>query len=208
MKPRGVIFDCDGVLFESHRANLAYYNRIFERFGYPLITDPESTDAHVCHTASSPVVIAKLMSEVAVDEAIKYAATIDYREFIPLMIEAEDLKPSLKRLSEQLPLAVATNRGSSMQEVLQHFGLAHHFSSVVTSRDVSAPKPAPDMLLLAAEKLKLPVADCLFVGDSELDRQAAESAGMRFVGYGENVSAEQRVNTHTELSDLVLKGKC
>ena len=31
-----LIFDCDGVLFESREANLAYYNRILEKFSYDL----------------------------------------------------------------------------------------------------------------------------------------------------------------------------
>ncbi len=203
---RAIIFDCDGVLFESHRANLAYYNRIFSEFDYSLVSDPLSVEAHICHTASSPVVLAELMRESDVDAALSFAQGIDYREFIPLMTESPGLKSALGRLSAKFPLAVATNRGNSMQEVLRHFDLAQFFEVVVTSRDVEKPKPAPDMLLLAARRLGRSPGDCLFIGDSELDRIAATEGSMPFVAFGEALRVGRRVNTHTELAKMLLDG--
>jgi phosphoglycolate phosphatase len=60
-KIEAIIYDCDGVLFESHAANLAYYNQIFAAFGYPPVTVEQKDVAHLCHTASSPQVLAGLM---------------------------------------------------------------------------------------------------------------------------------------------------
>jgi len=204
---KAIIFDCDGVLFESHRANLAYYNRIFAEFNYPLINDPLSVEAHICHTASSPVVLSKLMHEPDVAAALHFAQGIDYREFIPLMTESSGLKSSLSRLAEIFSLAVATNRGNSMQEVLTHFGLAHFFKVIVTSRDVEKPKPAPDMLLLVARQLGVEPGACLFVGDSELDQVAATKGRMPFVAFGETLKIGRRIHTHTELTEMLLDGK-
>lgn len=201
---KALIFDCDGVLFESHRANLAYYNRIFSEFNYPLISDPDSAAAHVCHTASSPMVLAELMEKTDVAAALRFAGGIDYREFIPLMTKSSGLQSALERLAGKFPLAVATNRGNSMQELLTHFELAHLFEVVVTSRDVARPKPAPDMLLLAARKLKTAPGDCLFIGDSELDMMAAKEGGMPFVAFGETLMVERRVATHAQLVRLLL----
>lgn len=202
---KAIIFDCDGVLFESHPANLAYYNRIFSEFDYPLITDPDSIEAHICHTASSPVVLTRLMHDSDVEAALIFAQTIDYREFVPLMAESVGLKPALTRLADKFPLAVATNRGSSMQDVLEHFELSQFFEVVVTSRDVADPKPAPDMLLLAANQLGRSPGECLFVGDSELDQRAATQGGMSFVAFGETIVPGLRVNTHTELANMLLR---
>ena len=80
-----VVFDCDGVMFESKQANLAYYNRIFAKFSYPPVLLEQQQRAHICHTASSPNVLAALMSEADLQPALSYAATLDYREFIPFM---------------------------------------------------------------------------------------------------------------------------
>jgi phosphoglycolate phosphatase len=206
MSVRGVIFDCDGVLFESRQANLAYYNKVLAHFGEAPVLMQEQERAHLCHTAASPEVFLQLLGADRHRQALAFAATFDYRDFIPYMVPEPGLYESLARLAEQLPLAIATNRGTSMVEVLDHFGLGHLFQTVVTSRDVPRPKPHPDMLLLAAARLGLPTEELLFVGDSELDRRAAAEAGIRFVAYKGWVSGDVRIDAHAELVDLLFPG--
>ena len=181
---RAIIYDCDGVLFESRAANLAYYNRILSTFSYPPVTDEQKEAAHLCHTASSPKVLAGLMRPEDVARALDFAMGLDYRDFIPLMKPMPHLHHVLEVVAERYPLAIATNRGSSVVPVLEHFGLREFFSVVVTSRDVENPKPAPDMLLLAAEQLGQDPQTCLFIGDSELDEAAAAAGSFHFIGYG------------------------
>lgn len=202
-KIAGIIFDCDGVLFESRQANLAYYNRILEQFSYPAITVEQPERAHLCHTASSPYVLSVLVNPEELQPALEYAATLDYRQFIPQMKPEPYLKRVLEKLSHKYPLAVATNRGTSVEPILSHFGLEDYFSAVITSCDVSRPKPAPDMLLLAAEKLGAVPEKCLFIGDSELDQQAAASAKVRFAGYGGCVSGELNLQSHLQLLEIL-----
>ncbi len=199
----GIIFDCDGVLFESRAANLAYYNRILENFSYPLVTQEQQQRAHLCHTASSPVVLAELMDKDTLELALGYAATLDFREFIPFMQPEPYLREMLAKLLPCLPLAIATNRGGSLLPILAHFKLEDYFQTVVTSRDVVRPKPAPDMLLLAVERLGLTADRCLFIGDSELDQQAAREAGVRFLGYGCQLTGERILSNHLQLIDFL-----
>ena len=194
-----VIFDCDGVMFASHRANLAHYNRILAEFSYPLVSPEQKEMAQMCHTASSPEVLANLFHPDDLFAARKFAATLDYREFIPYMEPEADFLNLLQLLSGDYPLAVATNRGKSILTILEHFSLKQFFSVVVTSHDVERPKPAPDMLLLAVERLKVEATDCLFIGDSELDKSAAAAANIQFAGYGGEVSATISLSNHLEL---------
>lgn len=198
-----VIFDCDGVMFESRKANLAYYNRILEKFSYPLVSAEQRDLAHLCHTASSPNVLKNLLREEDLPLALSFAATLDYREFIPDMDQKENLVELLEQLSDQYPLAIATNRGKSVLAILDHFDLYSYFSIVVTSHDVERPKPAPDMLLLAAEKLNVNPENCLFIGDSELDKLAAGDANIQFAGYGGGVSGVISYSNHLELWDYL-----
>ena len=200
---RGVIFDCDGVLFESRQANLAYYNAVLARFGEPPVTSADRERAWLCHTAASPRVFEVLLGPERAPEALALAQSLDYRAFIPAMVPEPGLAPALARLARRLPLAVATNRGASMGKILDHFGLTDYFRAVVTSGDVPRPKPAPDMLLLATERLGLAPGEVLFVGDSELDRDAAAAAGTPFVAYRGKVAAERTVAGHGELAELV-----
>ncbi len=201
---RAVIYDCDGVLFESRRANLAYYNKVQQHFGEPPVLSEQTERAHLCHTAASPRVFAVLLGPERVEAALSFAATVDYRQFIPYMDPEPGMVDTLAILARELPLAVATNRGTSMPEILNHFILQDYFSVVVTSRDVPRPKPHPDMLILAAERLGFAPEKLLFIGDSELDRDAAAAAGVFFASYKSSIGADIELHEHAQLVGLVL----
>jgi phosphoglycolate phosphatase len=202
----GIIFDCDGVLFESRQANLAYYNAVLEHFGEAPVAAGDLARAHLCHTAASPQVFAQLLGAERTPAALAMAADLDYRQFIPFMEPEPGMQEALARLAGCYPLAVATNRGHSVLSILEHFGLSGFFRAVVTSRDVAFPKPAPDMLHEAARRLRQAPSQLLFVGDSELDQAAARSAGMPFAVYRGDLQAEVRLGHHAELVELLTSG--
>jgi len=199
---RGIVFDCDGVLFESRKANLAYYNTVLSHFDEPPIKETDHANAHLCHTAASTHVLLHLLGEQRAPQALSIAAELDYRQFIPYMEPEPGMREALSALAGFYPLAVATNRGYSMPAILEHFDLSRYFSTVVTSRDVNHPKPAPDMLYEAANRMQLSPHELLFVGDSELDQAAAKSAGMRFAVYRGDLQADLRLEHHGELVSL------
>jgi len=204
---KGIVFDCDGVLFESRDANLAYYNAVLAEFGEPPVLPHETERAHLCHTAVSPQVFATLLGAERGAAALATAATLDFRRFIPAMLPEPFLDETLATLAARFPLAVATNRGNSMHEILVHFDLAHYFQTVVTSRDVLRPKPHPDMIHLAARRLGLEEGELLFIGDSELDREAARGAGVTFVAYRNENIGEVSVASHRHLLRLLEGGR-
>ena len=76
-------------------------------------------------------------------------------------------------------LAVATTRSTpSARETLELKGLLPHIEFVGGGDQVRAPKPAPDVLLLALERLQCEARDALMVGDTTADIGAAHAAGM------------------------------
>ncbi|ORJ61530.1 HAD family hydrolase [Geothermobacter hydrogeniphilus] len=199
----GVIFDCDGVLFSSHDANLAYYNLVLQQLGAAPVLPDQEERARLCHTAASPEVFRQLLGEDRVEEALSLASRVDYRQFLHLMHPEPDMVETVRLLAARLPLAIATNRGNSMPEILRHFGLEDYFQVVVTSRDVARPKPAPDMLHLAADRLATPPRRLLFVGDSSLDQQAAVAAGVRFVAYRNPAEGDWNIDCLSRLIEIV-----
>ena len=68
-----------------------------------------------------------------------------------------------------------------VEKILQKTGLRSYFSQIVTSDDVSNPKPDPEVYLRCAQKLGADVAQCLAFDDSVAGATAAISAGMRTV---------------------------
>lgn len=69
-------------------------------------------------------------------------------------------------------------------ESLRAVGLASLFVAVITPDMVAKGKPAPDMFLLAAERMGVPAADCLVFEDGHLGMDAARAAGMAAVWIG------------------------
>ncbi|MBE0503608.1 MAG: HAD family hydrolase [Desulfuromonadales bacterium] len=203
LNPKGIVFDCDGVLFESKSANLAYYNEVLSAFDVEPVTIEQQERAHICHTAATPQVFVALLGPEQAPLAIEMVKKLDYKKFIPFMTPEPHLHEVIAALATHYPLAVATNRGTSMVEILTHFSLAAYFKAVITSRDVLRPKPFPDMLHLAAQRLGFAAEELLFVGDSELDAAAAIAAGMPFIAYKSIQGEAPVIASHREIFSLL-----
>lgn len=199
----GVVFDCDGVLFESRRANLAYYNTVLAHLGEDLVAADAKEKCQLCHTACSRDVFHTLLGEERGQVALDYAGSLDYRQFIPYMDPEPGMFEALQALGSRYPLALATNRGSSAFGVLDHFGLRQLFDVVVTSHDVERPKPYPDMLELAVRRLDLETSEVLYVGDSRLDREASRQAGIFFAAYKGETDGDLSVGGFDELMSWI-----
>ena len=92
---------------------------------------------------------------------------------------AHDLLTALN--GSNLPWAIATSSRKEQTRVsVKALGLDHE-PRIVDGSHVEHAKPAPDLLLLAAEQLDLPASTCWYVGDSSWDMQAATAARMTAV---------------------------
>lgn len=86
---------------------------------------------------------------------------------------------TLRRLPAALPKAVATNKpGAWARRLTAHFGLDASLRWVLGEDDVGARKPDPRLLLHLCERAGVAPADTLMVGDSRIDLEAAQAAGM------------------------------
>jgi phosphoglycolate phosphatase len=80
-------------------------------------------------------------------------------------------------------LGIATNGVTKItEEMLTGLGLGEVFSIVVGADLVERSKPAPDMILLACEKMCVSPTDCVYVGDQYTDMAAANHSGALSVG--------------------------
>jgi phosphoglycolate phosphatase len=200
---KAVIYDCDGVMFDSFEANVAFYGLIMEHMGRTLDrSDQESM--RILHTFANREVLAHFFPEPARwQEAVRFAGSLDYRELIPMMVMEDEFVPTLELLRERVQLAVCTNRSTSMDAVLASFGLSHYFGCVMTASQVTNPKPHPEPLNRVLAHFGLKPGEALFVGDSDLDRQAAAAAGVPFVAYKADLPAFARIDRHGEIVGLL-----
>jgi pyrophosphatase PpaX len=73
---------------------------------------------------------------------------------------------------------------------LELFDLIPYLSTIVTSDDVSQPKPHPESILLALSRLDAKPENTLMVGDSQFDLLAAHGAGVRSAGVAWSLQGE------------------
>ena len=110
----------------------------------------------------------------------------------------------LNRIRPPLKTAIATNRTDTMHRLLEEFGLENHFDMVVTSLDVTRPKPHPEPLQKILKHFGLGPEDALYVGDSGVDAQAAAAATMPFAAYrNRDVNAAFYIDSLHELGNIV-----
>jgi len=198
-----VAFDCDGVLFDSEDANTAYYNQILQRFGRSPMTPEQVSYAHM-HAADQ--VMAYLFPEGQIlKKANDARREMGYLPFIKYMRMEPHLKEVLELLRQRYRTAIATNRTNTMPFVLREHGLEGQFDHVVTAMDVSRPKPDPEMLLNILAFFDILPEEAVYVGDSQLDDQAAAAAGIPLISYKNNeLNAAHHVDSFKGLAALLL----
>jgi HAD superfamily hydrolase (TIGR01549 family) len=178
---KAVVFDCDGVMFDTVKANTAYYNHILRHFGRPGMTPEQFSYVHM-HTVDES--LAHLFDDAAqLASARDYRRTMSYLPFLRFMEIEPGLKPLLRHLKPRYRTAVATNRTDTINRVLHDHGLEGAFDLVVTALDVENPKPHPDQLNRIIDHFGVKPDQTLFIGDSELDAAAAGAAGVAFAAY-------------------------
>ena len=180
---KSIIFDCDGVLVDSEVIACEIVATGLVQAGFPItreeyfarytgVSDRE-TYAHL-EQRYGMTVPGELRQRIT-DEIL--AALTTRLEPIPGIREALGAIP--------LPKCVAS--GSDLQRVrasLSRAGLLHHFGShIYTSEAVARGKPAPDLFLLAAERLQADPTSCLVIEDSRAGVLGATAAGMTAWGF-------------------------
>ena len=178
---RVVAFDCDGVMFDTEAVNRMYYNQVLRYMNKPELTSGQFTFVHM-HTADEAIDYL-FPDRGEADEANAYRKQMPYLPYLEKMEIEPYLKPLLHRLRPAYPTAIATNRTSTIQTVLEAHGLSDLFDLVVSAWDVERPKPFPDPLNKILHHFDIAPDQLLYVGDSELDQRAAEAAGAVLVAY-------------------------
>ena len=175
---QGVIFDMDGLLFDTERVYRECWASLAPEFGQ--IPDPKLPEA-VCGV-SGP----KLRQII-----LEYYPTVDVEAYIQtctdrvheLLGQEVPEKPGVHEILEYLQeTGVKTAVASSspvavIEQNLRLTGIAGYFDAVISGDQVRRGKPAPDIFLAAADLLNLPPSNCYVLEDSIHGIHAAHAAG-------------------------------
>ena len=176
-----VIFDLDGTLVDTQKDVFISLNLALEQINLPLIS----------------LETAKKAIGPGPDEFLRYVIGEsnlhrgeDFRNaFRPIYSERcadhaalfDGISALLSELKKAgIKLAVATNKArSGTDPILRVLEIEHFFDIIMTRDEVENPKPKPDMLLAACERLEIETNRALMLGDTDNDILAAEAAGVK-----------------------------
>jgi HAD superfamily hydrolase (TIGR01509 family) len=189
---RGVIFDLDGVVADTHPLHEEAWRVLLSEKGL----DPSLNLSFIYSGLSRREILEHYLGPLSEAAVTKLGRRKD--ELLFGLMHRIRVQPGLLRVLDQLdaaglPCALATSAGRvRTQEILGQLGIANRFLVVVTKHDVSQPKPAPEVFLEAASRLGVTPHEAV-VEDSVAGVQAARAADMLCIGY---TRGEQRQALH------------
>jgi beta-phosphoglucomutase family hydrolase len=189
---KAVIFDMDGTLIDSTKADFLAWQKLFSHYGKDLTF---SDYIPLLGIKSSQVV--RDFLPVNNQEEVEFALTRKL-VFFHEIISEHGIYPVpfadvfLKQVKQyNIPLALATSsRRAKMEMVMEQLNLLIYFDTVVTGGDVKNGKPSPEIFLKAAEKLDVLPKNCIVFEDAASGVKAAKSAGMKCVALASHLNAD------------------
>ncbi len=130
-------------------------------------------------------VTAQMPDHPDIERLLVEIGTAYFETFFAIHVQHSTLMPgaattlhALRRM-QLLTAVVSRRRHRVIQAQLDKFQLHLYVDTIVGREDVARMKPAPDALLVAAQRLAVPIDQCLMVGDSPNDIQAGKAAGAK-----------------------------
>ncbi len=178
---RGLVLDCDGVILDSFQANTAFYNFLRQGVGLGPMSPTEEVYVHSHAVADS---IRKIIPADRLDKIDAIRQRLNYADLLPYL----NLEPGLEIFLDAargmgFRLGIFTNRTDTMDFILDYYNLNRFFDIVETAATVTFPKPHPEGLHKIIKAWGVRRGEIAFVGDSVVDEQTAEAAGVQFWAY-------------------------
>ncbi|MCI9462843.1 MAG: HAD family phosphatase [Lachnospiraceae bacterium] len=181
MKEKAVIFDMDGVIFDSERLVLDCWEQIGTKYRIPDIRETFIECIGTNKTKTQEIVYAHYGKEFAYDEFAGESSVL-FHEYVeknglPVKKGVRELLQYLSVLS--VPVGVASStRLAVVEEELRQAGLYDYFQIVMGGDQLKRSKPEPDIYLMTCEKMGVQPRNAYAVEDSHNGIRSAYRAGM------------------------------
>ena len=188
---RGVVFDMDGVVIDSHPAHRAAWKAFLSALGK---TVADSELEIILDGGKREEILKYFLGDLTPQQIVEYG-TLKYEILRNRSTPLEPMAGIVEFLSELrnsgLRVGLATSASSQRTlDTLKDLQLSHYFEMIVTGDDLSTGKPDPAIYHLAAARMREIPAQLLAVEDAVSGVKAARSAGLRCAAIAHNGRAQ------------------
>lgn len=199
-----VVFDMDGVIFDSERLVLECWAEVAEKYGIPEMEPVCLKCTGLTVAASRTLMKEHYGQDFPYDEYKKEMSQLFHQRYdggrLPLKPGVVELLTFLKENGKKIALASST-RSAVVRAELADAGIIHFFDAIVCGDMVERSKPEPDIFLKACECLEVKPQLAYGVEDSHNGIRSSHSAGMRPVMVPDLVPPTEEME---ELSEVIL----
>lgn len=190
MKFKAIIFDFDGVLFDSESIHLQACNKVFHALGFN-VSEEEYFKNYVGLSDNEmfPLILkdkkikcdSNELNMLKESKINAYKNIINNSAFLDAFLNVKDFIISCSKIIDKFAIC----SGSTREEVettlnkLENGELQKYFHHITTIEDVNIGKPSPAGYLLTANRLGISPQSCLAIEDTQKGATAAKNAGMR-----------------------------
>jgi HAD superfamily hydrolase (TIGR01509 family) len=183
---RAVIFDIDGTLVDSVDLHAKAWQKAFAHFGHDVAFDRIRSQIGKGGDQLMPVFLSK--EELGAEQADleKYRGKLFRQEYLPSVKAFPQVRELFQRLlADGWKIGLASSaKGKDLEAYKKIAHIGDLLDAETSSDDAEKSKPHPDIFQAAIERLgNLSAKDCIVVGDSPYDAQAAAKAGIRSIGF-------------------------
>lgn len=199
---KAVVFDMDGVIFDSERAVMQCWKEVASRHNIPDIEKAILACTGTTMVRTREIMLNLYGADFPYDEYARESSVIFHSRYdggrLPMKPGVKELLTFLKEHDKKIALASST-RQQVVTDELRDAGIIEYFDRIICGDMVSRSKPAPDIFLKACEELNVSPSDSYAIEDSYNGIRAAHAGGLHPIMVPDLLPADEEMQSLAEI---------
>lgn len=199
---KAVVFDMDGVIFDSERAVMQCWKEVASRHNIPDIEKAILACTGTTMVRTREIMLNLYGADFPYDEYARESSVIFHSRYdggrLPMKPGVKELLTFLKEHDKKIALASST-RQQVVTDELRDAGIIEYFDRIICGDMVSRSKPAPDIFLKACEELNVSPSDSYAIEDSYNGIRAVHAGGLHPIMVPDLLPADEEMQSLAEI---------
>lgn len=199
---KAVVFDMDGVIFDSERAVMQCWKEVASRHNIPDIEKAILACTGTTMVRTREIMLNLYGADFPYNEYARESSAIFHSRYdggrLPMKQGVKEFLTFLKEHDKKIALASST-RQQVVTDELRDAGIIEYFDCIICGDMVSRSKPAPDIFLKACEELNVSPSDSYAIEDSYNGIRAAHAGGLHPIMVPDLLPADEEMQSLAEI---------